>query len=385
MECTGLWTRGDAKDYEDWATLVGDRRWSWEGFLPYFRKTEHHHDPNVDPKLHGRNGPVHIATVSFSGRKYPLKETVKAAWAALGVKEIPDVNCGDQIGMAEETENHTYGKRTIAAAAYPLDGVTILSDTLVRRVIVSQEKVATGAELTDGRMFSAKREVIVSSGSIRTPQILMLSGIGPAKELSHHGIKQIVDSPEVGRNLWDHLGSFQAWKLRHPEIGAAFGTTKWTDPSFKNGNPIDWWINQSVPTEGLKAAMSLDSPGTVINNSHPLLRSPRSHLGMLVYYIGSTDGTVITTIGLNHLPTTRGTITLASVDPADEPFIDHNYLDTEADRYRHRVIIRMIRKLMETPAGQEMVTEEVVPEGLKPITTTSTDEQIDARVRQATL
>jgi choline dehydrogenase-like flavoprotein len=148
----GLWTRGDAKDYEDWATLVGDRRWSWEGFLPYFRKTEHHHDPNVDLKLHGRNGPVHTASVSSSGRNYPLREIVKAGWTSLGVKEIPDVNYGDQLGIAEEVENRTYGKRTVAAVAYPLDGVTIMSETLVKRVIVSSEKVATGVELADGRL-----------------------------------------------------------------------------------------------------------------------------------------------------------------------------------------------------------------------------------------
>ena len=238
-DSTGLWVRGDAKDYEDWATLVGDERWSWDGFLPYFRKTEHSHGPHVDPKLHGRNVPVHTASISSSGRKYPLKGTVKAAWTSLGVKEIPDLNCGNQIGIAEEIENRTYGKRTVAGAAYPLDGVTVMSETLVRRVILSSEKVATGVEIADGRIFAAKREVVICSGSTRTPQLLMLSGIGSAAELSCHGIKQIVDSPEVGRNLWDHLAQFQLWKLRHPEIGASYGATKWTDPSFKNGNPID--------------------------------------------------------------------------------------------------------------------------------------------------
>ena len=238
-DSTGLWVRGDAKDYEDWATLVGDERWSWDGFLPYFRKTEHSHGPHVDPKLHGRNVPVHTASISSSGRKYPLKGTVKAAWTSLGVKEIPDLNCGNQIGIAEEIENRTYRKRIVAGAAYPLDGVTVMSGTLVRRVILSSEKVATGVEIADGRIFAAKREVVICSGSTRTPQLLMLSGIGSAAELSCHGIKQIVDSPEVGRNLWDHLAQFQLWKLRHPEIGASYGATKWTDPSFKNGNPID--------------------------------------------------------------------------------------------------------------------------------------------------
>ena len=101
--------------------------------------------------------------------------------------------------------------------------------------------------------------------------------------------------------------------------------------------------------------------------------------------MGSTDGTLITTIALNHLPTTRGTITLASTDPAVSPIIDHNHLDTEADRYRHRLLIRTIQKLMDTPSGKEMVIEEVVPEGLKPVSAGSTNEEVDARARQAAL
>ena len=238
---------------------------------------------------------MHTASVSSSGRNYPLRNLVKSAWESLGVKYIPDVNAGDQIGMAEEVENRTYSKRTVAAAAYPLNGVTVMSETLAKRVLISTERTANGVELADGRKFTANREVIVSTGSLRTPQFLKLSGIGPAEELRHHGIETVIDSSEVGKNLWDHLGPFQAWKLRRPEIGAAFGSTKWTDPAFQNGNPIDWWINQSVPRENLKRALSVDNPGKVIADDHPLLRYPRSHLGFLVNYVGSMDGTLVTT------------------------------------------------------------------------------------------
>jgi hypothetical protein len=101
-----------------------------------------------------------------------LKSTVKAAWTSLGVKEITDVNCGNQIGIAEEVENRTYGKRTMAVAAYPLDEVTVMSETFIRRVILLSEKVATGVEIAGGRTFAAKREVVVD------PQLLMLSGMG---------------------------------------------------------------------------------------------------------------------------------------------------------------------------------------------------------------
>jgi choline dehydrogenase-like flavoprotein len=385
LTCKGSWNRGDAKDYEDWASLVGDTRWSWEGFLPYFRKIEHHHDPNVDLNIHGRNGPLHTSSVSSSERKYPLRDLVKAAWESLGVKQIPDVNCGDQIGMAEEVENRIDSKRIVAAAAYPLDGVTVMTGTLVRCVLISSEKIATGVELADGRRFATKREVIVSTGSIRTPQLLMLSGVGPADELRRHNIEQVIELPDVGRNLWDHLVPVQRWKLRNPEIGAAIGSSKWTDPRFKKGNPMDWWTNHSVPEEELKKALSDDNPSTIVKDDHPLLRSPRSHLAFLVHYFGAMDGTQITTMALHQLPTTRGSITLASANPADSPLIDHKHLDTGADRYRLRFAVRLVHKLMSTLAGQEMVVEEAAPEGFQPVTAESTDEEIDARVRQCTV
>ena len=377
----GSWNRGDAKDYDDWATIVSDRRWSWEGMLPYLRKIEHHHDPNVDLSVHGRNGPIHTSSVSFSGRRYPLKSSVKSAWESLGVEQIPDVNGGNQIGMAEEVENRIGFERIIAAAAYALDGVTVMTETLVKRVLISPEKTATGVELANGRMFTAKREVIVSTGSIRTPQLLMLSGIGAADELRQHGIEQVIDSPQVGKNLWDHLVPWQKWKLRHPELGMAIGSPEWVNPLYKNGNPTDWWVNQSVPVEELKRALSIDNPGKIVADDHPLLRCPRSHLALLVHYFGAMDGSQLTTMAIHQLPTSRGTIALASVDPNDIPLIDPNHLDTEADRYRFRFGVRLIQKLMNTPAGKEMVVEEVAPEGLKPITAESTDEEIDALVR----
>ena len=180
--------------------------------------------------------------------------------------------------------------------------------------------------------------------------------------------------------------SFQCrWKLRNPEIGAAIGSAKWTDPCFKKGNLMEWWTNHSVPEEKLKKALSHDNPSTVVKDDHPLLRSPGSHLALLVHYFGAMYGTQGTTMDLHQLPTTRGSITLASANPADSPLIDQNNLDTEADRYRLRFAARLIHKLMSTPAGQEMVVRKAAPESFQPVTAESTDEEIDARVRQCTV
>jgi choline dehydrogenase-like flavoprotein len=111
-------------------------------------------------------------------------------------------------------ENWREGKRQMARNAYDLSGVQILTETLLQRIVIEEKdgkQVATGVQLADdiGTIISANKEVILSAGAYRTPQILMLSGIGPKDELSRHGISQIVDSPEVGHNFYDHLALCQ--------------------------------------------------------------------------------------------------------------------------------------------------------------------------------
>jgi len=204
---------------------------------------------------------------SSPNRKYRLREPLRAAWEKVGVSYIPDGNAGSPLGVAEMTENWKVGNRQMAKDAYDLSGVQTITEALVQRVIIETrngEKVATGVQLAGegGRVISAKKEVIVSAGAYRTPQILMLSGIGPQNELSAHGITQIVDAPEVGNNFYDHLTLCQWWKLRHPEQGQAFGTPLWTDPSYFLGKPMDWIVFSQTPQEQLKKALEIDDDST---------------------------------------------------------------------------------------------------------------------------
>lgn len=386
----GIWARGDSKDYDEWARLVGDDRWSWAGFLPYFRKTETYHDSTDTSGNHGFDGPVNVTSVSSSpGRKYPLREPLKKAWASMGVKEVADINCGAPLGLAEFAESRVDGKRVNAAATYALDKVAVMSDTLVTKVLINSKKngtsEATGVELADGRKIFVKREVVISAGSIRTPQLLMLSGIGPREELARFGISQLVDSPDVGRNLWDHACMLQLWKARNPKEGIAIGPS-WTDPAMLNSNPQDWSANISVPDEELRAALSKDG-NQASKEENALLGSSRCHLGFIVVYNSFAhlpkDGSLVRTITLNLLPTSRGTVTLSSVDPMAKPVIDHNFYATEADRYKIRTGARTTAKLMNSPPVKELILGELVDEGQKPLTETSTDEEIDARFSQA--
>jgi choline dehydrogenase-like flavoprotein len=134
-------------------------------------------------------------------------------------------------------------------------------DTLVSRIMVEEKgghKTALGVELAGGRTIKADREVILCAGAHRTPQVLLLSGIGPEAELGRHGIKQVLNFPDVGMNLHDHLAANQYWKLRNPGNGFAAGAAKLNDPAYALGIPLDWVATHTVPADGLESAFFID-------------------------------------------------------------------------------------------------------------------------------
>ena len=309
-----------------------------------------------------------------------------------GVDRIADPNSGSPLGIGDAIECRENLQRVIASDAYSLKGVQVLTDSLVGRVLVEDvngKKKATGIELADGRILLASREVIVAGGAIHTPKILMLSGIGPAGELSRHGISQVVDSPHVGRNLFNHMNVKQFWKLRHPELGASVGHPEWKNPAYKGANPLDYIVCQTVEGEGLKAALAEEVAN--IKDKHPLLTGSRCHVETFVQYAAvskgdpeiNPDGSHIQSIVLNMLPTSRGTVSLKSLNPKDLPLINSNYYATEYDRYVMRQGLRKVQEVFQdTTAGQEMIIEETHPSTLKPLTSKSTDEELDARITQ---
>ena len=266
-----------------------------------------------------------------------------------------------------------------------------MTETLVKRVLVETQgssKVTAGVELADGRILSATKEVILSAGAYRTPQLLLLSGIGPAQDLAAQNIIQTVDAPCVGRNLHDHLSVAQWWKLRHPEAGLSLGSPKFSSPAFAKGAPMDWIVTQTVSREGLKKALAQDEGK--VNASHQLLSPSRSHLEYLVVYAGMNrtdpiipmDGSHITTTVAGLLPTSRGTVKLASADPTTAPLIDPNYYATEADRYVMREGLRkMFEVLRDTTEGQAIVASETVAKDRASLDSKASDEDLDQLVR----
>ncbi|RAK90254.1 alcohol oxidase [Aspergillus costaricaensis CBS 115574] len=399
----GTWTRGNAADYNLWANLVGDSSWSYDGLLPYFKRVETHYDPNADPAIHGTSGPITNTIVALTSpdRKYPLKEPVRSAWERIGVKFNPDANAGNALGLAHFGENWRDGQRQLASEAYGLSrhqGISIVTETLVEKVLLKEQasqQVATGVAVVGGQEYRATREVIISAGTYRTPQVLMLSGIGPAEELAKHNIPQLVNAPEVGYNFHDHMCFPQWWKLRHPERGLSMGTPLWDSPAYGMGVPYDWNVTLQTPADALIQAFREDD-GQAPSKDHPFLDPKFAHSEILVIYAPMSqavtgfetamDGTHISTAVLLMTPTARGKITIADANPASAPVIDPNYCSKAVDRAIIRDGIRRVAKLLlDTPEGHDIVDTEVPRPGNEPIRLDSTDEEIDRNIRNGAI
>ncbi|KAK9769645.1 putative Glucose-methanol-choline oxidoreductase [Seiridium cardinale] len=233
MFSTTQWVRGDRVDYDEWAQIVGDERWGYDGQLPYFKETETHWT-FANAYQHGYHGNQKIQSALSTNRSSPLREKVYQAWHEIGLKDAPymDNDGGEPIGICDYSENRNKGRREIASAVYPLDGVTVSTQTLVANIILyrpdsESEYVVKGVRLANGTEILG-RQVLLSAGAIRTPQLLMLSGIGPIGELAKHAIEHKVESPDVGRNLADHVLIQQFRKIKNPD----------QDWAVRSDNPI---------------------------------------------------------------------------------------------------------------------------------------------------
>ena len=340
-----------------WSKEVGDSRRSYSGLLPYIKKSEHWHYGKGAATQHGFSGPIHT---SSGDRDYLLRQPIKEALLSTGLKYNSDINSGNPNGVAQLVENWHNASRQHASICYELKGVHVLANTVVQRVLLEGSK-ATGVELTDGQCLTASKGVIVSCGALRTPQLLMFSGIGPKSELSKHDIKQVADLP-VGQFLHDHGSINLVWKLKNPEKGYAFGSPAFNKPEYGTGNPMDWMATGAAPDEELLKAASADGttfePGPrtdyevtfmcAITAAAPVEMAPM-------------DGTHITTGVLCLSTTSRGTVTLASNKATDNPIIDPRYFSTEHDRAVIRAAIHLTLQAMESEELKGYVEGETPP------------------------
>ncbi|KAI4193644.1 MAG: hypothetical protein LQ346_003860 [Caloplaca aetnensis] len=393
----GGWARGDASDYDQWAKVVKDKRWSYTGLLPYMKKAENHFDATGNPEHRGSNGPINVTSVFDSDpkRRYGLREPIKAAWEELGLALNPHGDCGSLKGICDFLENWHHGERQPSNLAYDLSNVDVIPNATVHKIGITRDEGgnlhASTVILTDGRHFEARKEIVLTAGTIKTPQILMLSGVGPAPLLSRLGIPVLADNPEVGQNYFDHFALFQLWKLRNPERGLSMGSPQWdNNPAFSKGLPCDWAVNEGIPPDLLLPAVQADAKNGKMSD-RSLLDTNRALVETMVVYSPAgapvpVDGSYIATSVMLLLPTSRGSVEIVSSSPTDPPAIDPNFYDTETDRVAliHGVR-RAIEALLETSAAKPYIACEQAPPGMPSLNAGSTDADIDARIRAAGL
>src|SRR3954470_11833311 len=351
--------RGQPQDYERWRE-AGNPGWGWSDVLPYFVKLERNVD-FPDDQLHGSHGPL---TVTSIPKRHELIEALIASAEALGVPRTRDFNGLDQEGVGYFQLTTRDGFRQSAAAAYlkparRRPNLAIITDAHATAVTFAEGRAGGVTYRGPGgeRSVAARRGVILSAGALQSPQLLMLSGIGPAAHLKEHGLPVRVDRPAVGANLQDHLQVRLIYRCTKPI------TTNDALNSFtgKARIGLEWLIFRSGPL-----AIGINQGG-LFTRVLPESETPDIQFHVATLSADMAGGKVHPfsgfTLSVCQLrPESRGSVTLASADPLAPPRIRANYLAAETDRRCVVAALAFARRLAATPPLSAYVAEEVQPE-----------------------
>ena len=349
--------RGQAADYDSWRQdgLLG---WGWDEVLPYFKQLEDHF---MGPsEYHGSGGGWRVEPPRVS---WEILDVVANAAQQMGIPKIEDFNTGDNEGSCYFHVNQKRGRRWSSARGYlkpalNRPNLTLVTNALVDRVIVDDKKVAGINYRHDGQSFEAiaHGEVVLSSGSIGSVQILQRSGIGPVQWLKHAGVDVVHPLDGVGRNLQDHLQQRAIYKVSntktlnetyHSLIGRAFMGLEYA--LFRRGPltmaPSQLGIFTRSSSHYDRANIEFHiQPLSLDKFGDPLHRFP-----------------AITVSACNLRPTSRGHIRILDNDIQSKPEIAPNYLSTDDDRKVACDAIRVTRRLMKQPALDSYEPREYLP------------------------
>ncbi|MFZ5671637.1 MAG: GMC family oxidoreductase [Pseudomonadota bacterium] len=351
--------RGQAEDYDGWRAL-GNPGWGFSDVLPYFIKLESNHGLESDNQLHGTSGPLHVS--SITGR-HELIEAVIGAAGKLGIPYTEDFNGGRQEGVGYYQLTTHRGWRVSAAKAYlkpakRRPNLAILTNAQATRILFAGRR-AGGVEFRqDGltRTIKARRGVALCAGAVQSPQLLMLSGIGPAQHLRGHGIGVLAERPGVGGNLQDHLQLRLIYRANRPITtndalrslaGRVRMALQWL---LLSQGPLAIGINQG----GLFTRV-LEESRTPDIQFHIATLSADMAGGKVHDFPGFT-------LSVCQLrPESRGAIALASGDPLAAPLIQANYLSAETDRRCAVAALAFARRLARTEPLAGYVAREEAP------------------------
>jgi choline dehydrogenase len=372
-----IYMRGQSRDYDRWAQLTGDDTWSWANVLPAFKHHEDHYQGAAKLRDGGAND-VQFANYHGVGGEWRV-EKQRLRWDILdafaqaaqeaGIAHTGDFNRGDNEGVGYFEVNQKSGWRWNTAKAflrptcYARPNFEMWTHAQVARLIVEPQSDGrprcTGAQVWDGREMitvHAAREVILCAGSIGSPQILQLSGVGPADLLRQHGIDVIVDAPGVGANLQDHLQIRAVYKVS----GAP--TLNVLSSSFfgKARIGLQYLLTRSGP---MSMAPSQLGAFTRSSSQHawPNLQYHVQPLSLDAFGEPLHAFSAFTASVCNLNPTSRGTVRIKTPRFQDAPAIVPNYFGTDEDRGVAVESLRITRRIVAQPALAKYSPEEWKP------------------------
>ncbi|TCK38434.1 choline dehydrogenase [Paraburkholderia sp. BL8N3] len=366
--------RGNALDYDSWAERKGLENWTYLDCLPYFRKAE---TRDIGPNAyHGGDGPVHVTT-SKPGNN-PLFAAMVQAGVQAGHPRTEDLNGYQQEGFGPMDRTVTANGRRASTARGYLDrakqrpNLTIATHAVTDRVLFSGKRAIGVAYLRNGERVSAhvRREVLVCSGAIASPQLLQRSGVGRSTWLREFDIPLVLDLPGVGENLQDHLEMYMQYECKEP-VSLYPALQWWNQPAIG----LEWMLNGT----GVGASNQFEAGGFIRTRDDDLWPNIQYHfLPVAINYNGSNPISMHgfqAHVGSMRSPS-RGRVKLRSRDPNAHPSILFNYMSDPLDWREFRDAIRITRDIMRQPALDRYRGRE-----LNPGADLTTDAQLDDFVR----
>ncbi len=369
------YVRGHAHDFDHWRDS-GAEGWGYADVLPYFKRQECWHDGGHggDPSWRGTDGPLHITRGAM---KNPLTRAFVEAGGQAGYPITKDYNGEQQEGFGPFDMTVHKGQRWSAASAYLKPALKRENCDLLRcfvqRVVIEDGRAVGVEAQVNGRIqvIRARAEVVLAASSINSPKLLMLSGVGPAAHLAEHGIDVKADRPGVGANLQDHLEVYVQMAASQP-----VSLYKYWNLFGKAWVGAQWLFTRTGPG----ASNQFESCGFIRSEAGVDYPDIQFHfLPIAVRYDGkvAAEGHGFQAHVGPMRSKSRGTISLRSADPGDDPVIRFNYMSEESDWQEFRKCIRLTREIIGQEAFKPYLSHEIQP-GAE----VQSDDEIDGFIRE---
>jgi choline dehydrogenase len=362
-----VYIRGQAEDFDHWRQL-GNTGWSFDDVLPYFKRSEH--QTRGADAFHGTGGPLCVSDVPD---KHPICEAFIKAATSLGFPRNDDFNGAGQDGVGYHQTTTRNGRRCSTAVGYLHPAMSranlrVVTNALTEKIVFDGRR-ATGVTFRqDGQTRTARAaaEVILCSGAVNSPQLLMLSGIGPAAHLAQHGIALVHDLSGVGQSLQDHYSAPLKYKCALPITV--------NDVMQSNLRKVKAGLQYYMFKNGPLAMGT--SPAALFARTRPELASADIKCSMSPFSAerpqdGLHPWSGFTTIVYQLRPESRGKIELRSASPADPPAVYPNYLATPTDQQTIVDGLKLLRRIMAEPHMRRFIESE-----FQPGPATESDEQL---------